>query len=126
LWRPWYYAHEGKKKDRMIKCLDEEWNKDKQNYDFTNDELYQQFAVCDVAKQNEGPVGPVVLRFVDKFARFEPEDPTRPLFSNRPEERQQVKPLDKKKKPEPAPATNGHITEEDIKEVFPNATAIEP
>jgi replicative DNA helicase len=151
LWRPWYYAHEGKtygrdgkkKKEKMIKCLNEEWNKGENKYDFENDELYQQFAVCDVAKQNEGPTGPVALRFIDRFARFEAEDPERPLFSNDLEKRQ-VKPLDKKKKPapkpapEPAPASNGDQPneEEDLDEVnkilamakengFPNASIIE-
>jgi replicative DNA helicase len=139
LWRPWYYAHEGKKKDKMIKALDEEWNKNGTKYNFEDDDTYQQFAVCDVAKQNEGPTGPVALRFIDKFARFEAEDPDRPLFSNRPEERQ-VKPLDKKKKaPAPAPVPNnngngnGEANLDEVNKIlamaqengFPNAATIE-
>ena len=51
-----------------------------------DDEEFDQYVECIVAKQNEGPVGPVPLRFIEEYARFEPEDPDRPLFSNRPEE----------------------------------------
>lgn len=128
LWRPWYYAPKaGKRKDKMVEALDREWNEGQKIYDFENEDFYREFAVCDVAKQNEGPVGPVALRFISEYARFEQEDPDRPLFSAKEEERQ-VKPLDKKKKPVTAPNNNGNgqLTEEDIKEVFPNATVIEP
>lgn len=47
---------------------------------------FEQYAELIVAKQNEGPVGTVHLRFVKEYARF--ESVTTKLFSNNPEERQ--------------------------------------
>lgn len=114
LWRPWYYGAEGKKKDRMVKALENEWK----DYDFNDPEAYRQFAVCFVAKQNEGPVGPIVLRFLSEYARFEAEDPDRPLFSNKPEKRQD-KPLDKEKKPAPAETDgNGQASDDEVNELL--------
>jgi replicative DNA helicase len=152
LWRPWYYAHDGdgdgdekeeeeegkkkknrrSKKSQMLKMLKREFKKFHAEHDFDNPDVYREFAVCDVAKQNEGPVGPVVLRFVSEFARFEQEDPDRPLFSPKEEERQD-KPHDKKKKPPPAPETNGEAGLDEVNKIlamahengFPNATTIE-
>jgi hypothetical protein len=60
-----------------------------------------------VAKQNEGPVSPIRLRFVEDFARYEPQDPNRPLFSNRLDKRQEK---------------DAEVTAlASVKEVFPNA-----
>jgi replicative DNA helicase len=112
LWRPWYYASEGKKKDRMVGDLEREFK----DYDFSDAELYRQFAICDVAKQNEGPVGPIVLRFLSEYARFEPEDPDRPLFSNDPEKRQ----AKAHAKPAPVAAGNGEPDEDEINQMLSN------
>lgn len=49
-------------------------------------EAFEEFAVMNVAKQNDGPTGEIRLRFVKEFARF--ESVTTKLFSNNPEERQ--------------------------------------
>jgi hypothetical protein len=99
----------------MLKSLKAEWK----TYPFDDLESYRQFSVCFVAKQNEGPVGPVVFRFRSEFARFEPEDPDRPLFSNRPEERQE-KPLEKGVDPDwtPPGEGNGEPDEDEIKRLL--------
>lgn len=49
-------------------------------------DAFEQYAELIVAKQNEGPVGTIRLRFIKEFARF--EGVTEKLFSNNPEERQ--------------------------------------
>jgi replicative DNA helicase len=48
---------------------------------------FEEFAQLIVAKQNEGPVGTVNLRFVKQYARF--ENITKRLYSNNPSQRQQ-------------------------------------
>jgi replicative DNA helicase len=130
LWRPWYYAHDGKKKEKMLKGLKKDYKKFDAEHGFDNEDVYREFAVCFVAKQNEGPVGPVVMRFVSEYARFESEDPNRPMFSAKKEQRQE-KPLDKlKPDDEPAPNSNGAGVQDldeinkilaMAREVFPNA-----
>jgi len=98
LWRPWYYARNShKKREKLMKELD------------LDEEQLKQYVECIVAKQNEGPSGAVPLRFIEDYARFEAQDPERPLFSNRPEQRQQ-------KEGEAA-----EIAMASIKEIFPNA-----
>lgn len=48
--------------------------------------MFEEHAELIVAKQNEGPVGTINLRFVKEFARF--ENVTEKLYSNNPAERQ--------------------------------------
>lgn len=70
LWRPNYYANSETKMKQMMKDLKIE-----------DQTKFEQYAECIVAKQNEGPVGPIPLRFVEDFGRYESEDPDRPLYS---------------------------------------------
>jgi replicative DNA helicase len=98
LWRPTYYANNPDKRD---------WLKEKLK--IQEDRAFDEYAECIVAKQNEGPTGPVSLRFVPEFARYEPEDSNRPLFSTQSAKRQTK--------------TDEFLAS--IKEVFPNATVIE-
>ncbi len=53
-----------------------------------SEEAFKSHAELIIAKHRRGPVGTVPLRFVKEFARFESEDPSRPLYSNNPEKRQ--------------------------------------
>jgi replicative DNA helicase len=96
LWRPSYYAPWGSAKGEMIA---EQLRK--QGIDIPAEEegerIYSQYAECIIAKQNEGPDGTVPLRFVKEFARYESQDPNRPLFSNRADQRQQVESSDGEK-----------------------------
>ena len=48
----------------------------------------QGLAILDVAKQRNGGVGPVNLRFVHDLTRFENRDPNERLYSNRADQRQ--------------------------------------
>jgi replicative DNA helicase len=51
-------------------------------------EAFEQYAELHVVKQNEGPVGTIRLRFIKEFARL--EGVTQKLFSNNPDERQEL------------------------------------
>jgi hypothetical protein len=77
LWRPAYYATNGAKRNELMKATKIDDEKD-----------FNSYVECIVAKQNNGPTGPIALKFVEKFARFEAQDPNRPFFSNRPDLRQ--------------------------------------
>jgi replicative DNA helicase len=79
LWRASYYCeNDPDKRERMMKSVG-----------IDDEDEFDQYAECIVAKQNEGPVGSVPMRFVKKFARYEPQDPDRPLFSSSAARRQQ-------------------------------------
>ena len=101
LWRPSYYATNGSKRDSLMRATKIEDEKD-----------FNSYVECIVAKQNNGPTGPIPLRFIEKFARFEAQDPDRPFLSNRPDLRQYND-------------DDGDGTDEallqSIKDVFPNA-----
>jgi replicative DNA helicase len=77
LWRPSYYATNMAKRATLKEAV--------KIYD---DKDFDGYVECVVAKQNNGPTGPIPLRFVKEFARFEPQDPNRPFLSNRPDLRQ--------------------------------------
>jgi replicative DNA helicase len=79
LWRPEYYAQTDTKKEALAKYLSSETKT------FDTDDLVG-YAQAIIVKQREGPVGPVPLRFVKDFARF--ENVTEKLYSNRGDERQ--------------------------------------
>jgi replicative DNA helicase len=96
LWRPSYYANTSDKRN---------WLKDKLK--IQDDRAFDEYAECIIAKQNEGPTGPVPLRFVPEFARYEPQDRDRPFFSNQSAKRQKM----------------DHEFVGSIKEVFPHAQA---
>jgi replicative DNA helicase len=51
-------------------------------------DAFEQYAELHVVKQNEGPVGMIRLRFIKEFARL--EGVTQKLFSNNPDERQEM------------------------------------
>ena len=95
LWRPNYYATNASKRAKMMKDLGIE-----------DEQAFAEYAECIVAKQNEGPVGPIPLRFIQDYARYESQDQDRPLFPNR---------LDKR---QPKPASHG-IGLEEIRKSFP-------
>jgi replicative DNA helicase len=103
LWRPKYYATNLKKRAKMMELLK-----------ITDDDEFDQYVECIVAKQNEGPSGPVPLRFIEDYARFESQDPERPMFSGRPDKRQS-------KREDPAADT----LMRSVREVFPEATETE-
>jgi hypothetical protein len=69
---------------------------------------------CIVAKQNNGPTGPIPLHFEANFARFEPQDPNRPFLSNRPDLRQETE--------EDAESVAAFL--ESVREVFPGASSV--
>jgi hypothetical protein len=46
-----------------------------------DDKDFNGYVECIVAKQNNRPTRPIPLRFVEKFARFEPQDPDQPFLS---------------------------------------------
>lgn len=81
LYRPSYYA----KSDERLRQMAEK-------REMGVDE-FKTLAELIIAKQRRGPVGTVPLRFVKEYAHFESEDPERPLYSNRDEERQSVEEL---------------------------------
>lgn len=109
LWRPSYYCENDlDKREQMIGRLIEQKK-------ISGEEEFDKYAECIVAKQNEGPVGPIPLRFIKEFARYEAQDPDRPLFSNRADQRQNAPALGQQKKT--APEIPAHI-----QEVFPRAT----
>lgn len=81
LYRPSYYA---KSEERLRQMADKR--------DMSVDE-FKKLAELIIAKQRRGPVGTVPLRFVKEYAHFESEDPDRPLYSNRDDQRQNVEEL---------------------------------
>lgn len=74
LHRPVYYAPNDVKKAAMAERHE------------MSVEDFEQHAELIVAKQNEGPVGTINLRFVKEYARF--ENVTEKLYSNNPDQRQ--------------------------------------
>lgn len=108
LWRPKYYANSDAKRTMMKKDLGMEPGAE-------SDTEFDQYAECIVAKQNEGPVGPVPLRFVEAFARYEPQDPDRPLYSNNPAARQEIK--------KPPAESKAHPLIEEAREIFGESPA---
>lgn len=76
LYRPSYYA---KSDERMYQMAT------KRQMDVQD---FKQLAELIIAKQRRGPVGTVPLRFVKELAHFVSEDPDRPLYSNRDDQRQ--------------------------------------
>jgi len=76
LWRPDYYCKTDQDREHMAERLK-----------ITTEDL-ETYVELDVAKQRDGATGPVVLRFVGEFVRFENPD-AKPLYSNNPELRQQ-------------------------------------
>lgn len=106
LYRPSYYCeNDPGKMAQMMKDLGIE-----------DEEDFKEYAECIIAKQNEGPTHPPVpLRFVKDYARYEPEDPDRPLFSTN---------LAKRQTPKngPPPAKDKAEIRETIDEFFPGST----
>lgn len=78
LYRPSYYA---KSEERLRQMADKR--------EMSVDE-FKKLAELIIAKQRRGPVGTVPMRFVKEYAHFESEDPDRPLYSNRDDQRQSV------------------------------------
>jgi replicative DNA helicase len=76
LHRPVYYCVNDSAKARKAEAMQ-----------MSTDE-FESYTELIIAKQNEGPVGTIRLRFVKQFARF--ENVTSDLYSNRPEDRQAV------------------------------------
>jgi replicative DNA helicase len=99
LYRPSYYA----KSEAHLATLAEKYKMDVEDF--------KRYTELIVAKQRRGPVGTVRLKFAKEYAKFEDEDPDRPLFSNRADERQQ-------KDAEAAFVAS-------VKEVFPAAAVME-
>src|SRR4029077_7339404 len=104
LWRPAYYATNASKRATLMQAVKIDDDKD-----------FNSYVECIVAKQNNGPTGPIPLRFVEEFARFEAQDPNRPFLSNRPDLRQYNEESDAEN--EAALET----TLQSIRGVFPNA-----
>lgn len=77
LYRPSYYA---KSDERLRQMADKR--------EMSVDE-FKLVAELIIAKQRRGPVGTVPMRFVKEYAHFESEDPDRPMYSNRDDQRQQ-------------------------------------
>lgn len=111
LWRPKYYATS----DGLREYL-------KNETEISDDTEFDQHAQCIIAKQNEGPVGPVPLRFIEDFARYEPQDPNRPMFSTN-ESKKQHKP--KEPPPPEEPAKPPRLVQEAL-EIFTGAKVVQP
>jgi len=103
LWRPAYYATNSAKRNTLMQAVKIE-----------DDNDFDSYVECIVAKQNNGPTGPIPLRFIEKFARFEAQDPNRPFLSNRPDLRQYSD-------EDGGQDDNLETTLQSIREVFPNA-----
>ena len=76
LYRPSYYCKTQKKLEETAR-----------NYDMEVED-FQSYTELIIAKQRRGPVGTIRMKFVKEYAKFEGEDPDRPMFSNRPDQRQ--------------------------------------
>jgi replicative DNA helicase len=102
LWRPSYYATNAVKRGALMAAVKIDDDKD-----------FNGYVECIVAKQNNGPTGPIPLRFAERFARFEPQDPNRPFLSNRPDLRQYSE--------DGGEDDEVEIALQSIRDVFPNA-----
>jgi replicative DNA helicase len=87
--RPAYYVkHSEEKQEALAENLTKQFGRDPGKNPVTVDEA-KRYAKLIIDKQREGPVGPIDLRFIADYTKFETWDPNRRTYSNNAEQRQQ-------------------------------------
>lgn len=87
--RPFYYVkHSEEKQAALAEALTKQWGRDPAKNPVTVDEA-KRYAKLIIDKQREGPVGPIDLRFIADYTKFETWNKDTRAYSNNAEERQQ-------------------------------------